>query len=254
MAFGTPSAALGSKRASLNTSSARGCFVGSVWAAARRRMLPSGSRISTPQTSAREATANRATCRSVVSHSSERWSKRLALCMNASQSWLRRGRVTSSNARTALYDSSSESMMGAQLPATLRSVPSREASTVSSGRRTISCPPRVLGTGLSRGSRVFASWMRKTSSTGCPSASPSVHAVSRSASAFMSVTCPAASVVHTPSPMPRSVASSRWRSRSMPRTNFVRSMATAIALPTDVSMPRSYTVSPSSPLYPSSPL
>jgi hypothetical protein len=86
--------------------------------------------------------------------------------------------------------------------------PSRETSTVWFARLTM-CPvlrTRAAGLGTALRVRSFRIW--NTSSSARPSASSSRQPVNSSATAFIKVTRPRASVVITASPMLRSSASS----------------------------------------------
>jgi hypothetical protein len=81
-----------------------------------------------------------------------------------------------------------------------RSAPSRATSIERPSRRMISRFRSARVIGPSTASRCIPSFMRKSSSAGQPTASSSLHAVSRSASWFMNVTRPMPSVTRTASP------------------------------------------------------
>ena len=109
-----------------------------------------------------------------------------------------------------------------------RSVPSRAMRTVELASPTIVPSRRARRAGFSAGSRVSSLTMWKTSGSGRPCASAWGQPVRASATAFMNVTRPSASVLITASPMLasvtrshsdcfRSASSARWRASTMLR-------------------------------------
>src|SRR3569833_1524122 len=191
------------------SSRANWTFAGSTCATATSFVLPGPSESSTPTQSARRGTASCAIFASASTESFASASCCVAFARNVRRNSSRFSCVASRNTSTTPSILPSGSRIGAALSSIGISTPSRRRNTVWFARSTTLPSRNTLSTGFSTTTPVSSLLIGKISTSLRPSASRAVQPVSRSATGFMNLTVPVASVEITASPLPRELAPAR---------------------------------------------